>query len=100
MLAEDRGERKGDVTEKHESGLSAVIVAVLDVGKEGVDRVKGLSPAYISSLRGREEVVLRDVVREGVQEAHLEHNGYSVDEADTPVVPGWRRSRGLTLPSL
>ena len=45
MLTEDRGERKGDVTEKHEGGLSVVFVAVFDVGKEGVDRVKGLSTA-------------------------------------------------------
>jgi len=39
------GERKGDVTEKHEGGLSVVFVAGFDVGKEGVDRVKGLSTA-------------------------------------------------------
>jgi hypothetical protein len=45
LLAKDRGERKGDVTEKHEGGLSVVFVAVLDVRKEGVDRVKGLSTA-------------------------------------------------------
>jgi hypothetical protein len=33
--------------QKHERRLTAVFVAVMDVGKEGVDRVKGLAPARL-----------------------------------------------------
>ena len=32
--------------------------------------------------------MLGDVVREGLEEAHMEHHRYSVSEVDTPVVLG------------
>jgi hypothetical protein len=40
---------------------------------------------------------LGDVVREGVEEAHLEHHGYSVAEVDTPVVLGVEAVEGGDL---
>jgi hypothetical protein len=49
-----RREREGNVAKKHKRGLVKVFVAVLDVGEEGVDRVKGLASAEASALGGRE----------------------------------------------
>jgi hypothetical protein len=65
-----------------------VFVAVLDVGEEGVDRVKRAVTRLTSSLRGREEVVSGDISREGAEEDHLEHHVYCVCEVDTSNVTG------------
>ena len=57
MLAEDGGKREGDISEEYVRGLSIVLVAVLDVGEEGVDRVEGLTSAEASALSRGKQVV-------------------------------------------
>ena len=57
LFAENAGEGEGDVAEEHVGGPAVVLVAVEDVGGEGVGGVEGLATRPAGPLGGREEVV-------------------------------------------
>ena len=58
LLAENGGEGEGNVPEKYVCRLAEALMAILDVGEEGVDSIEGLAAAEAGTLGGREQIMV------------------------------------------